>query len=163
MLRRTSKSDNASGAGGEAGFVLLEVICALAVVGLLAAIVLPAFPLHTTRVRLQAYAAETAAILKRDRNEARRRNIVVETWTSASMRQVRSGTGGRAVQFPRDVVVDTLLATNCGNRRGGDAIQFYPSGRSCGGTVSLAIPGARYDIRVNWLTGGVEVVAVDPV
>lgn len=139
------------------------MICVLAMVGMLAAIVLPAFPMHTSRLRLQAYAAETAAILKSDRKEARRRNVMVGTFASAPMRQIRSGVGGRAVQFPRDVTVDTLLAANCGGRGESNAIQFYPSGRSCGGTVSLAIPGARYDIRVNWLTGGVEIVAANPV
>lgn len=161
-MRRTSKSDSAD-PGHEAGFALLEIICVLAMVGLLAAIVLPAFPMHTSRSRLQAYAAETAAILKGDRREARRRNATVETFASAPLRQIRSGAGGRAIQFPRDVAVDTLLATHCSGRTASDAIQFYPSGRSCGGTVSLAIPGARYDIRVNWLTGGVEIVAASPV
>ena len=158
-MQRISRSDSAE--PRQAGFALLEIICVLAVTGFLAAIVLPAFPRHTSRARLQAYAAETAAILKTDRLEARRRNVPVDTMASAPMRQVRSGTGSRVVQFPRDVAVDTLLAANCGGE--GSAIRFYPSGRSCGGTVSLAIPGARYDIRVNWLTGGVEIVAASPV
>jgi general secretion pathway protein H len=29
---------------------------------------------------------------------------------------------------------------------------------SCGGVVVLTRPGVGYEVRVNWLTGGVEVV-----
>ena len=31
--------------------------------------------------------------------------------------------------------------------------------KKCGGTIALARPGMGYEIRVNWLTGGVEIVA----
>jgi general secretion pathway protein H len=30
---------------------------------------------------------------------------------------------------------------------------------SCGGVVAISRPGAGYQVRVNWLTGSVEVVA----
>jgi general secretion pathway protein H len=29
---------------------------------------------------------------------------------------------------------------------------------SCGGTIAMARPGMGYEVRVNWLTGGVEIV-----
>jgi general secretion pathway protein H len=32
---------------------------------------------------------------------------------------------------------------------------------SCGGVVKLTRLGAGYEVRVNWLTGGVEVVAIN--
>jgi general secretion pathway protein H len=32
---------------------------------------------------------------------------------------------------------------------------------SCGGTIALSRSGVGYQIRVNWLTGGVEVVPVN--
>ncbi len=40
----------------------------------------------------------------------------------------------------------------------GRSIDFFPSGMSCGGTIALARPGMGYEVRVNWLTGGVEIV-----
>jgi general secretion pathway protein H len=53
-----------------------------------------------------------------------------------------------------------MLATRCGDRPSGGAIIFFASGMSCGGVIALARPGAGYQVRVNWLTGGVEVVPI---
>ena len=52
-----------------------------------------------------------------------------------------------------------LLAQRCGDRRVRATIDFFPSGESCGGVIAIARQGVGYQIRVNWLTGGVEVVA----
>jgi general secretion pathway protein H len=30
---------------------------------------------------------------------------------------------------------------------------------SCGGTIALSRLGRRYEIRVNWLTGGIDIVS----
>lgn len=43
------------------GFALIEILCVLAIIGLLAAIILPAIPRSTTRAKLESYAVETAA------------------------------------------------------------------------------------------------------
>jgi general secretion pathway protein H len=34
---------------------------------------------------------------------------------------------------------------------------------SCGGVIALTRLGVGYQIRVNWLTGGVEVVPLEPI
>jgi prepilin-type N-terminal cleavage/methylation domain-containing protein len=57
-------------ADAEAGFTLIEVVCVLAIVELLAALVLPAIPRATSQERLAGYAIEVAALLKGDRNAA---------------------------------------------------------------------------------------------
>jgi len=147
-----------SSARREAGFTLLETVCALAILAMLAAIILPSLPHGTTRARLRAYAVETAALLVSDRNAAIRRRAPVMTELSAIARQIRSGAGGGLVQLPDDVHFDALLAARCAGRAGGTAIEFFPSGMSCGGTIALTRPGAGFQIRVNWLTGGVDVV-----
>jgi general secretion pathway protein H len=56
------------------------------------------------------------------------------------------------------VTFEALLAQRCGDRRVGATIDFFPSGGSCGGVIAIARQGIGYQIRVNWLTGGVEVV-----
>ena len=50
--------------GAEGGFTLLEMVCVLAIIALLAAVLLPFIPRQTSRARLQAYALQTATLLK---------------------------------------------------------------------------------------------------
>jgi general secretion pathway protein H len=144
--------------GSEAGFTLLEMVCVLAIVGLMAAVLLPAIPRQTSRTRLEAYAIETAALLKADRNAAIRRRLDVTTQVDAPSRSLRSGASGQTVHVPEDVRFETLLPRNCDNRPVVASISFFASGMSCGGVIVLARLDAGYEIRVNWLTGRIEVV-----
>ncbi len=144
--------------GGERGFALIEILCVLAIIGLLAAIILPAIPRTTTRAKLESYAVETAALLKADRNAALRRQIQVTTQIDAAARSIRSGVTGRILRLPNDVTVDAMLAARCADRDVGRSIDFFPSGMSCGGVIALVRPGMGYEVRVNWLTGGVDIV-----
>ena len=79
----------------EQGFALIEMLCVLAIIGLLAAIILPAIPRATTRAKLESYAVQTAALLKADRNAALRRQVQVTTQVDAAARSIRSGATGR--------------------------------------------------------------------
>ena len=139
------------------GFVLLEVICTIAILALICAIVLPAFPLRTSRPRLEGYALQAASVLKADRNAAVRQQLSIATVVDIRGRVIRSGATGKSVELPADVSIDGLLAARCANRPNGPAIRFFATGMSCGGTIALTRNGVGYEVRVNWLTGGVEV------
>ncbi len=155
-LGRTSRTGSA-----EAGFTLLELVCVIAIVAILAAIVIPALPRGTSRARLEAYAIEAAAMLKADRYAAIRNRTQIVTEVDAPLRIIRSGATGRVIRVPDDVAFDALLAARCNQRPSGPTIQFFASGMSCGGTIALTRLGVGYEIRVNWLTGGVEVVPAE--
>jgi general secretion pathway protein H len=146
-------------AGGEEGFTLLEMVCVVAIIALLAAILLPAIPRATSRVQLEAFALETASVLTTDRSEAMRRHEQIVTAVNAAARSIRSGATGRLVNIPRDVVFDAALPARCNQRPALSTISFFATGMSCGGSIMLTRLGAGYEIRVNWLTGGVDVVA----
>ena len=149
------------GTSGEAGFTLLELVCVIAILSILAAILLPSLPRGTSRARLESYAIEVASLLKADRNGALRRRIQIATELNPTTRTVRSGATGRVVAIPEDVGFDAILARRCNQRVAGPTIRFFPSGMSCGGVVVLTRLGAGYEVRVNWLTGGVEVVPLN--
>jgi general secretion pathway protein H len=144
---------------GRAGFTLIEMVGVIAVVAMLAAILLPSIPRGTTRPRLEAYALETAALLKADRTAALRRHAQITAQVDAPGRAIRSGSTGRILQVPDDVGFQATLPLNCNERPARSTISFFATGASCGGTIVLSRLGAGYEVRVNWLTGGIEVVA----
>jgi general secretion pathway protein H len=143
---------------GERGFALIEILCVLAIIGMLAAVILPAIPRATTRSKLESFAVQTAALLKADRSTALRRHIQVTTTVDAESRAIRSGVTGRILRLPADVSMQAMLASRCADRNAGHSIDFFPSGMSCGGTIALARPGMGFEVRVNWLTGGIDIV-----
>ena len=145
----------------QAGFTLLEMIAVIAVIAMLAAILLPSLPRATTRPRLEGYAIEAAALLKADRTAAMRRHAQVTAQVDAPGRVIRSGSTGRVVQVPDDVSIQAMLPLSCNDRPARSTISFFATGTSCGGTIVLSRLGTGYEVRVNWLTGGIEVVALN--
>jgi len=143
----------------ERGFTLLEMVCVLALIAMMAAVLLPLIPRHTSRARLQAYALQAAAVLKEDRNAAIRRGTGVATLVDAGSRLIRSGATADVIRIPEDVRFEALLPRTCERREALSTISFFASGMSCGGTIALTRLDVGYEVRVNWLTGRVEIVS----
>jgi general secretion pathway protein H len=143
----------------ERGFTLLEMVCVIALIAMLAAVLLPFLPRHTSRARLQAYALETATLLKADRNSAIRRRADVSTLVDAPSRAIRSGVSPETIRIPDDVHFDALLPQTCRQRAALSTISFFADGMSCGGSIALSRLDMAYEIRVNWLTGRIEIVS----
>lgn len=140
------------------GFTLLEMVCVIALIALMAAVLLPFLPQHTSRARLQAYALQAASLLKADRNAAIARRANVRTLVDPPSRAIRSGVSSQFLRIPDDVRFDALLPQTCRHRAALSAISFFADGMSCGGTIALARLDTSYEIRVNWLTGRIEIV-----
>jgi general secretion pathway protein H len=143
----------------ERGFTLLEMVCVLALIAMLAAVLLPFLPRHTSRSRLQAYVLQTAALLKEDRNAAIRRGTGVATLVDSGGRVIRSGATADIIRIPDDVHFEALLPRTCNQREALSTIRFFASGMSCGGAVALTRADVGYGVRVNWLTGRIEIVS----
>jgi general secretion pathway protein H len=159
MLQRAR---NEAGFRSERGFTLLEVVCVIGIMAMLATLVVPLFPHGTSRAQLQSYAMAAAALLKSDREVAIAEGKSIATELNPAARIIHSGATDRVVEIPGDVKFDTLLAAKCSDYRTRSVIRFFSSGMSCGGAITLTRVGFGYQIRVNWLTGGVEIVALDP-
>src|SRR5215475_14163653 len=140
----------------ERGFTLLEMVCVIALVAMVATVLLPFVPRHTSRARLQAYALEAATLLKADRNAAIRSGADVSTQVDAPSRAIRSGATSRTIRIPDDVRFDALLPRTCQQRAVLSTISFFADGMSCGGAITLARLDVAYEIRVNWLAGRIE-------
>ncbi|WP_395666324.1 type II secretion system protein [Methylocella sp.] len=159
MSVRRARGDRRGGrrGGREDAFTLIETVCVVAIVAMIAALALPAFPRGTSRPQFYALATAAAAALKADRLAALRGGAPVATQIDAAGRMIRSGASARRVVAPPDVGFSALLAETCGGRPAGATITFFPSGLSCGGTLSLSRRGETLEVRVAWLTGGVEI------
>ena len=140
------------------GFTLLEMVCVLALVGMIAAVALPQSPLGTSRQGLRSRAGDIVALLKSDREAARRSGSWVSAGVDARGRAIRAGRDGATLRLPEDIEMAALLPKTCKGRPAHDGIVFLPDGMSCGGTVRLARKGVVIEVRVNWLTGAVEMV-----
>ena len=143
----------------QAGIILLDVVLTLAIFGLMALLILPALPRGTTPSRQGAYAAQIAALMKDDRTAAARLGREVATRVDVANRLVSSGSSGATVTLPSDVSLDVIASDLCGDQAGRFAIRFAPDGRSCGAIVRVAKGDLDWRIRVNWLTGLIDIVA----
>jgi general secretion pathway protein H len=135
------------------------MVIAMAVFALLIMLVLPTLPHETTPSRLGAYAEQVAAILKSDRSSAARGGREVGTLVDIAGRRIESGGGRQAVNLPRDVTLDMIASDTCRSPRGEFAVVFAADGRSCGAVITLAKGGRDWKVRINWLTGFIDVVA----
>lgn len=141
----------------EGGFTLLELMAVMLIIALVASLVITMTP-GTTRAGLKAVTLQTAALLRRERTQAilgrRERYVSLD-----GMRRILVGEGGDTVAIPRDVVVDLIGADAVWSGRQA-VVRFDPDGASTGAVLRLSHEKAEYEIRVNWFTGGVDVVAV---
>jgi general secretion pathway protein H len=140
------------------GIVLLDLVIAMAVLSLLMLLVLPFLSQGTTASRLGAYTSDVAALLKTDRSAAARSGREVATRVDLAGKRVASGSSRRAVALPDDVTLDLIASDACRLQEDQFAVIFAADGRSCGAVVSLATRSLVWRIRINWLTGFIDVV-----
>jgi general secretion pathway protein H len=159
-VQKTSKapSSKPSPRARERGIVLLDLVIAMALLSFLILLVVPSLPHGTTASRLGAYAAEVAAVLKNDRTAAARSGREVATQVDLANKRIASGSSRRTVSLPADVTLDLVASDACRLPEGQFAVVFAPDGRSCGAVVSVATQALIWRIRINWLTGFVDVV-----
>ena len=139
------------------GFALLDLLLALLVLSLLMLVALPALVPGTSPSRQEAYAAEVAGLLKSDRAAAAQSGAVVGTLIDVAQRRIVAGSRPRSIQLPSDLALDVTSSAGCGRERGSFVIAFEADGRSCGAVIKLAKGDRSWRIRVNWLTGFVDV------
>lgn len=137
------------------GVVLLDVVAALAIVALAAFVLMP-------RPRSSIGAAELSGEAVRVSGEFRKGRA--KALTTGSVADVRVDPGNKRIQVDganpisiRDgVAMNWVTSDRCPIRGGTRALRFLADGRSCGGVMTLAANGRAIELRVDWLTGRVE-------
>jgi general secretion pathway protein H len=142
-----------------AGFMLIDVVLALAILLLIAAVVWPMVGYGTSRTQQAATALDVATLLRVDRAAASRDGRPTGTRIDLDERTVIGATG-RRVRVPIDLAIEVTTSPLCieGPRR--FLIVFAPDGSSCGGVVKLKKDSQIYAIHINWLTGIIDVANV---
>lgn len=146
------------GAGGEAGYSLIEMMVAMTVIAAITVFALPA-----TRAALPGLALRDAGQkLAETAREARRDAIAGsrESWIEIDLaaRAYRRASGDwRALPEAADLRFVTARQESLGPDYG--LIRFFPGGGSTGGVVTLTNDERQVEVRVDWLTGAAALVS----
>lgn len=137
----------------EAGFTLVELLVAMAIVALGIVIAVPILSDPSPGARVKAAAHQLVTALREARSEAILRNAEVVVMLDVERRAFRTVPGSRQRALPSDI--ELAMAASEAERLGGSSagIRFFPDGSSTGGRITLSKAGASYDVTVPWLTG----------
>jgi len=152
-------AEPAAAGGAQDGVILLDLVLAVAVFAFVILVALPSMPQGTTPARHAAYALEVAAVLKSDRTAAARTGREVATRIDVAQRTISGAANGQVVMLPDDLNLDVIASDVCVASPGRFAIAFAADGRSCGAVIRISKDTRAWRIRINWLTGFVDVVA----
>ena len=134
------------------GYALIELMLALALMALIAALALPRARPFDGGAALRSKAYETAALLRADRDAARRLDKEVASVVDFTRRRIASGSERQTVDLPDGVAMRLAADRFAGFR-------FFPDGRSSGGALTLDAGGRTLVLRVDRLTSAVEIRA----
>ena len=135
---------------GSGGFAMVEVMLALMLIAVLAALALPGLGRATGPAALRVAALQISAVLREDRNMSQSARRAVLTVVDANHGRIVSGSSRFAVTMPMGATVGILDAEPSG-------IRFFADGRSTGGAILIAAADARYLVSVDRSTGAIHV------
>lgn len=121
------------------GFAMLDVVLALVVLGLLAALGLPLVRTQTGATALRAKAFEIVALMRLDRNAALASGRPTAVFVDAKAGRIRSVRSKGEIVLPATMSLRLLPASSGGFR-------FFPDGHATGG--ELILNAGRDSVRV---------------
>lgn len=138
------------------GFTLIEISIALAIAGLVMAMLVPNMAPAIARARLYSATRDVASALRHARGQAVVRGEEALFELDTRFHHYRL-TGSRKVHvLPEDIKLGLYTSTEETTEPGAGRIRFYPDGSSTGGRVTLIAGGLEKRIDINWLTGVVS-------
>jgi len=147
-----------TGKRGQRGVVLLDIVAALAVVALVAFVLMPKPRSATGAAELTAEAVRISAEIRKGRAKAIGGGGTVDVLVDPDKRKVQVQ-GATAVTVRNGVDMRWVTSNQCPLRQGRRALRFLADGRSCGAVMTLSVTGRSIELRVDWLTGRVEMTS----
>jgi general secretion pathway protein H len=144
------------------GFTLIELLVVLAIVGLVLTLI-PGFMLRSQPgLDVEVAARAIADGLRLARSQAMLSNRDQVFALDVEERQFRAGRDQPLNQLDRDLQLRlyTAQAELLDATRG--QIRFFPDGSSTGGAIGLNLDDQEVEVRVDWLTGQVEIARAAP-
>ena len=141
----------------QAGVTLLELLIVIALMGIVAALVVPMFGGPVSTSELRATARQLAAGLRLARSEAvseRRETFLV---VDVAGKRFKVDREAREHALPSKVDLKLFTAQNDLVSENVGAIRFYPDGGSNGGRITVAAGARKFNVDVDWLTGRVAI------
>ena len=142
----------------QAGVTLLELLIVIALMGIVAALVVPMFGGPVSTSELRATARQLAAGLRLARSEAvseRRETFLV---VDVAGKRFKVDREAREHALPSKVDLKLFTAQNDLVSENVGAIRFYPDGGSNGGRITVAAGARKFNVDVDWLTGRVAIL-----
>jgi len=142
----------------QAGVTLLELLIVIALMGIIAALVVPMFGGPVSTSELRATARQLAAGLRLARSEAvseRRETFLV---VDVAGKRFKVDREAREHALPSKVDLKLFTAQNDLVSENVGSIRFYPDGGSNGGRITVASGARKFDVDVDWLTGRVAIL-----
>lgn len=142
--------------GRAAGFSLIELIVALAVLGLALVLITGYKPPWSSSLGLDGTARELAAQLRLARSQAIVGNRPIMFGLDLAGHRYRVGTDApRPLPAGYRIALLTVAGEKASATAGG--IRFNPDGSSTGGRITLAEAKRQVAVGVDWLTGRVRI------
>jgi general secretion pathway protein H len=144
------------------GVTLLELIVVLAIVGLVLALIPGLMLRGQPGLDVMVAARAVADGLRQTRSQAMLGNREEVFSLDVEQRLFRAGRDQPLKQLDRaiELHLHTAAAELTGSESG--QIRFFPDGSSTGGAIDLARGDLHSQVRVDWLTGQVEIARAAP-
>jgi general secretion pathway protein H len=140
------------------GVTLIELLIVLAIIGALAAVVLPMLGSGVSTLELKGAAREIASGLRLARSEAMASRQETFLTLDLEGRRFIVGSSRREHALPKELEIKLFTAQKDLVDDKVGAIRFYPDGGSNGGRITLASGERKFEVDVDWLTGRVAIL-----
>jgi general secretion pathway protein H len=135
--------------------LLVEMAVVMAIIALLALAALPGVRPNIGRSEVEAEAVRLAALMRETRYAAMRGNAAADFSLDPATGAILAA-GLPRTPVRRGIAIDWTTSSLCPTLEGVRALRFIADGRSCGAVATLTANGHLARLRVDWLTGRVE-------